>query len=246
MSSSSRKVVVGESLPPLVKGNIIGQFSIKVKQLKMRDQTFTPLNYTCQFEWWGQRGTPTVLSIPRKPGLGNDHDEVFFPLRAQMNSIQEYMSDMGELAIDILDVQGRIVGRTTLPLDKVAERGLTFSESIIVRSVRPSPSSKKVLGDLYLTATSAFGTNNLLPEVRQAEDRDTNGDDEERSAAPLPPPPPLTLGDKSPSRNNTKTSKSNSQKNVVGLSSFQRNEVISLFHLYSKNIVFTPIYVILI
>ena len=157
----SRHIVPGEmattfeSLPPLVLGAHCGKLFIKPKKLSLKDGTF-PVNYTMRFEWWGQKGAPISLACPWKSGM--PEPEAVFPILAEASVLEEYLRDMSELVIEIVDKGGKVVGKGTLSLVRLVEGGLQDPQlRLTVYSIKASTnSSKKTLGELQLSIIAAF------------------------------------------------------------------------------------------
>jgi hypothetical protein len=80
-------------------------------------------------------------------------DEAVFPLRAVQGVVEEYLLDMGELNLEVLDKAGKPVGIARVPLEHLVSAGLQLDEKLVVFS---SKNPKKVLGELSLSVEGRF------------------------------------------------------------------------------------------
>jgi hypothetical protein len=129
-------------------------------------------------------------------------DEAVFPLRAVQGVVEEYLLDMGELTLEVLDKAGKPVGTARVPLERLVNAGLQLDDKIVVFS---SKNPKKVLGELSLAVEGRFDQTSPLDE-------------------PLRRPP---LGQDTTPQRAEKVPVA-AQANNFGVSSFQRNEALTL------------------
>ena len=109
------------SLPPQLVGAETGSLTFKVASCKLLDGA-QPVGSKIKFEWWGTRGSPVILPIPWKVGVTGE--EIIFPLRSDMRGLQDYMDDMSELPIDLVDSKNKVFGKAVYSLSKFARCGL--------------------------------------------------------------------------------------------------------------------------
>eukprot|EP01041_Mallomonas_annulata_P000450 gene450-811_t len=141
----SPKPLYSESLPPQVTGDIIGELLVRIRKLTFLDGT-VPVGFKTRFEWWGhKRGSITLPVIWRSGVLGN---EAIFPLRASQEVIEQYLTDMGKLNIEVLDSKSMVVGKVQVSLIYLLEADTLIDDTFNIKASRGV--KKKVIGSLNL------------------------------------------------------------------------------------------------
>ena len=139
-----------ESLPPQVAGDVLGHMKLSSK-INLRDGS-SPVNYTVRWEWWGQTGVVVNLNVPWK--AGTEAEEAVFPLRANLKSTHEYLKDMGDLKMEVLNAKRQRVGRAILSLKKIVEGGSKISETLTIMGV--GKASKQTVGEMTLDVSTVY------------------------------------------------------------------------------------------
>ena len=144
---------VYDSLPPLVKGEKVGQIVVRIPKIQFEKKRQSNLaGFRVEFTWWGMvRRNPVSLSIPWKPG--QVIDEAVFPIVVKPPELQGYFEDMGNfLEVQVLE-NNITFGTASIPLNN-----LSFSGTI------PISSGKKDQYNAFLAVEviSAFEENNSL------------------------------------------------------------------------------------
>ena len=194
-----------ESLPPQVAGEVLGYLRLSSKVI-LRDGS-SPVNYTVRWEWWGHQGVTVNLNVPWK--AGSVPEEAVFPLRASLKSVHEYLRDMKEMKMELLNAKRQRVGRSILPLKKIVEGGSKATETIKILGV--GKASKQTVGEMTLNVSTAY-------EGGKADVNDESFTDETMV-------PPTVSGGTPERLDLAKTSTHSSGKsNSAVVSSFQMNE----------------------
>ena len=141
------------SIPPHVQGKVFGSLTFKLLGCELLDGS-QPVGAKIRFQWWGYSETPILLAVPWK-NLGNSN-ELIFPLHSSKKSIIEYMDDMSELFIDLIDSNNKCIGKSVFSLNKFAKSDLKLIDIIEIFKSQTSSINKKVLGKLKLELCANF------------------------------------------------------------------------------------------
>ena len=145
-----------EALPPQIVGPDTGVLLFKILSCKLTDGA-QPVGSKIKFEWWGSRNSPAILSIPWKGGV--EGNEAKFPLRSDKTALKDYMDDMAELKLDLIDSKNKCFGKATFSLSKFARAGLEdFSGDGIevFKPQAPGATNKRLIGHLKLAVSAKF------------------------------------------------------------------------------------------
>ncbi len=151
--------------------------SIRRKRSDGRQQPSRHLSssYTARLLWWGEVGKGTVFH-PKLATSSKQMDflvkrfesdemstkksnKTIYPIQSKMDGIQSYFTDMGKLAVEVLDSKHSIVGRCIVPMNEVAacDHHASVSGRYPILPVGNQKGKKARLGELYFCLRLRMG-----------------------------------------------------------------------------------------
>ena len=147
-----------DSLPPQIVGPDTGKLLFKITSCRLLDGA-QPVGAKIRFEWWGQ-SSPVVMKVPWKLGSSGG-EEACFPLRTDKKAMKEYMDDMSELNIELIDRNNKCFGKAVVPLSKFSRSGLEEVDPVDIVKPSASGTHKRLIGQLKLCMKAEFFERNV-------------------------------------------------------------------------------------
>lgn len=117
---------VHTSLPPLVRGVLIGHVRVFLEKILWEYSIGPPAPKLCaKLKWWGEQTVGTLFRVPvegvpsTKPAHNDCTTLAYYPVRSGVPQLKAYLKDMGPLQLQIglgrMTEDSMVIGQSTIP-----------------------------------------------------------------------------------------------------------------------------------